>query len=238
VPRARVLVVEDDAAIRRGLTDALRFAGYEVLEAPDGEAGLSLAIETDVDLVLLDVMLPKLNGFDVLRRIRQARPTLPIIMVTARGAEHDRVRGLKDGADDYVPKPFSAVELLARVEAVLRRSPGRPSDVAELNVGRRHVDLARREVTLPDGSSRVLTEREAEILRYLAVNRSRAVDRRELLHNVWGLDPHRVETRTVDMQIARLREKLDAGGGDVEPVILTVRGKGYMLAESVKAAPS
>ena len=115
-----VLVVEDDLAIRRGLADALRYAGYEVLEAADGTAGLAQALEGEVDLVLLDVMMPKQSGFDVLRALRAARPTLPVIMVTARGAEEDRVRGLSEGADDYVVKPFSAKELLARVDAVLR----------------------------------------------------------------------------------------------------------------------
>jgi DNA-binding response OmpR family regulator len=226
----RVLVVEDDTAIRRGLVDALSFAGYETLESGDGAAGLEMALECPIDLVLLDVMLPGKDGFEILRELRQANPTLPVIMVTARGAEEDRVRGLVDGADDYVIKPFSARELLARVEAVLRRSPERGSDVCRLAVDDRTVDLERREVRWPDGSIRSLTEREAAIVRYLAVNRGRAIDRQELLHRVWGLNPRGLHTRTVDMQIARLREKLEADPANPR-VVLTVRGKGYMLGD-------
>ena len=230
-----ILVIEDDEAIRRGMVDAVEYAGYRVIEAVDGPSGLSAALECAVDLVLLDVMMPGLDGFEVLTEIRRAHATLPIIMVTARGAEDDRVRGLRNGADDYVTKPFSALELLARVEAVLRRSPERPSDVTSLCLDDREIDLERREVRLGDGEVRTLTEREAAILRYLAGSRDRAVDRDELLHRVWGLDPRGLETRTVDMQIARLREKLGRSSDD-EPVIVTVRGKGYMLADAVKTA--
>ncbi len=231
--RPVVLVVEDDTAIRRGLVDALRYAGYEVLESDNGSGGLELAIESPVDLVLLDVMLPKLDGFGVLKELRRSQPTLPVIMVTARGAEEDRVRGLTDGADDYVVKPFSAKELLARVDAVLRRSPQRSADVEALRFDGRTIDLARREVTLADGSTRQLTDREVAILRYLAVSRKRAVDRRELLQHVWGLNPRGIYTRTVDMHIARLREKIEEDPADPR-IILTVRGKGYMLAETVQ----
>ena len=229
-----ILVIEDDDAIRRGLVDALGYAGYAVREAADGQTGLEMALELPVDLVLLDVMLPARNGFEVLAELRASRPTLPVIMVTARGSEDDRVRGLTDGADDYVTKPFSAVELLARVSAVLRRSPERPGDVSSLQVDGRTIDLERREVRLAGGEVRQLSEREADILRYLAVRAGRAVDRDELLHRVWGLNPRGIETRTVDMHIARLREKL-AGSADDEQVIVTVRGKGYMLAEAVEA---
>lgn len=229
-----VLVVEDDAAIRRGLVDALRFAGYSTIECDNGPSAADLAVESAVDLVLLDVMLPGCDGFSVLQTLRETQPTLPVIMVTARGTEEDRVRGLTKGADDYVVKPFSAKELLARVEAVLRRSPERPSDVASLVVSGLRIDLGRREITNGTGESCALSDREAAILRYLAANRDRAVDRDELLHRVWGLNPRGLQTRTVDMQIARLREKLQAGAGGVD-VILTVRGKGYMLAEAVEA---
>ena len=231
--RPVILVVEDDTAIRRGLVDALRYAGYEVLESDNGSGGLELAIESPVDLVLLDVMLPKLDGFGVLEALRRSRPTLPVIMVTARGAEEDRVRGLTEGADDYVVKPFSAKELLARVDAVLRRSPQRSADVDALRFDGRMIDLARREVTSADGSTRQLTDREVAILRYLAVSRKRAVDRRELLQHVWGLNPRGIHTRTVDMHIARLREKIEEDPADPR-IILTVRGKGYMLAETVQ----
>ena len=230
--RVTVLVVEDDAAIRRGLVDALRYAGYGVVGCDNGRTALDLAIESPIDLVLLDVMLPHVDGFRVLETLRQSQPTLPVIMVTARGAEEDRVRGLSDGADDYVVKPFSAKELLARVDAVLRRSPQRASDVGELRRGGLSIDLDRREVTSADGECRPLTEREVAILRYLAAHRDRAVDRRELLRHVWGLNPKGIRTRTVDMHIARLREKLDNGSADA--FIRTVRGKGYMLADQVE----
>lgn len=224
-----VLVVEDDAAIRRGLVDALRFAGYEVRDAADGRAGLDLALAASPDLVLLDVILPKLDGFAVLEALRRARPTMPVILVTARGSEPDRVHGLRGGADDYVVKPFSATELLARVEAVLRRSASRPQPVAALDVAGRRVDFERREVRVDGGAPRALSEKEAEILRYLAENPGRAISRDELLRSVWGLDPRGVTTRTVDMHVARLREKL--GDDPVAPsVIATVRAKGYMLA--------
>jgi DNA-binding response OmpR family regulator len=237
MPRTNVLVIEDDASIRRGLVDALSFAGYQVLQCGDGAKAVGVALENDIDLVLLDVMLPGRDGFSILGELRKAKPTLPVIMVTARGAENDRVRGLSDGADDYVVKPFSAKELLARVEAVLRRSPERPSDVHQLLFRIKGsdpfilVDLDRREVAVNGGPATSLSEREAEILRYLASNADRAVDRDELLQRVWGLDPKNIETRTVDMHIARLREKL--GDADAS-IIRTVRGKGYMLGETSK----
>lgn len=229
-----VLVIEDDTAIRRGLVDALQYAGYAVLEAADGRRGAALAIEATIDLVLLDVMLPGRDGFSILDDLRRARPTLPVIMVTARGGEEDRVRGLVSGADDYVIKPFSARELLARVEAVLRRSPERPSDVRSLRLGNTIVRLDRGEIVEGGAARATLSQRECGILRYLAANAGRAIARDELLHRVWGIDPRGVETRTVDMHVARLRDKLAAGAGDGEAFIQTVRGKGYMLAAAVE----
>ena len=223
-----VLVIEDDPAIRRGLADALGFGGYRVVERGDGASGLEAARHGAVDLVLLDVLLPELDGFAVLRELRRSRPTVPVIMITAKGAEDDRVRGLRGGADDYVVKPFSARELLARVEAVLRRSAERPDEVGALELAGRRVDLARREVRLPSGETRSLSDREAAILRFLAGNRRRAVSREELLRCVWGLDPRGLHTRAVDMHVARLREKLDDDPEQAR-VIVTVRNKGYML---------
>src|SRR5688572_6691933 len=171
MPSCRVLVVEDDASIRRGLVDALQYAGYGVVQCDNGASAAQVAIESAIDLVLLDVMLPGRDGFSILNELRQAKPTLPVIMVTARGAESDRVRGLCDGADDYVVKPFSALELLARVEAVLRRSPERPTDVHTLRANNLVIDLDRRELRNGSSQSEQLTEREADILRYLASNR-------------------------------------------------------------------
>jgi DNA-binding response OmpR family regulator len=219
-----VLVVEDDTSIRRGIVDTLAAGGYGTLECGDGDEGLELALSRDPDLVLIDIMLPRRDGYSLLEEIRKSKPALPAIMVTARGAEADRVRGLKTGADDYVVKPFSALELLARVEAVLRRSAERPQTVGTLELGDLTVDLERREVRQADGSIREISVKEAELLQYLAASRGRAVSRDELLQRVWGLDPKGVTTRTIDMHIARLREKL----GD-EASIRTVRGKGYML---------
>lgn len=230
-----ILVIEDDSAIRRGLVDALAFAGYRTAECGDGARAVDVASETSPALVLLDVLLPGRSGFDILGDLRRLHPALPVIMVTAKGAEQDRVRGLSDGADDYIVKPFSPRELLARVEAVLRRSPERSGDVTEIEISGRRIDLNRREVILPSGERRALSEREAAILRHLSVNRGRAVDRQELLLRVWGLDPRGLATRTVDMHIARLREKID----DVDPdhqLIQTVRAKGYMLSESARVA--
>ncbi len=232
-----VLVIEDDTAIRRGLVDALQYAGYAVLEAADGRSGAALAIEATIDLVLLDVMLPGRDGFSILDDLRRARPTLPVIMVTARGGEEDRVRGLVSGADDYVIKPFSARELLARVEAVLRRSPERPSDVRSLRLGNTIVRLDRGEIVEGGAARATLSQRECGILRYLAANAGRAIARDELPHRVWGIDPRGVETRTVDMHVARLRDKLAVSAGDEDEFIQTVRGKGYMLASAVEVVP-
>jgi DNA-binding response OmpR family regulator len=229
VARKTVLIVEDDAAIRRGLADSLRFAGYEPIVCADGEDGLRTALAARLDLAILDVVLPKRDGLAILAEVRRARPQLPVILVTARGGENDRVQGLQGGADDYVVKPFSARELLARVEAVLRRSAERPSDVGSLTIAGRRVDFDRREVARPDGSSALLSERECELLRYLASNAGRAISRAELLERVWGLGTGDVATRAIDMHVVKLREKLGEDA-DRPAVVLTVRGKGYMLA--------
>lgn len=224
-----ICVVEDDSAIRRGIADALSYSGYTVHDAPDGAAGLELILGTDADLVLLDIMMPKMDGLEVLTRVRRAKPAQPVIFLTARGEEYDRIKGLKLGADDYIVKPFSIDELIARIEAVLRRSPGRPSGQRSARIAGREIDFERREVVLPGGVRRSLTEREHEVLRFLCANPGRAVSREEMLQTVWGLDPRGTHTRTVDMTIARLRETLDDDPGEPK-VIKTVRGKGYMLA--------
>jgi two-component system alkaline phosphatase synthesis response regulator PhoP len=229
-----VLVVEDDAAIRRGIVDALKYAGYRTFEAADGDSGLSAAIGADIDLVLLDILLPRRDGFAILDELRKARPALAVIVLTARGTEEDRVRGLKTGADDYVVKPFSASELLARVEAVLRRSAERPRSAGCVSVAGRTIDFERREVRFADGGSSELSEREAGILRYLAQNPGRAVTRAELLARVWGFDPRGLHTRTVDMHIARLREQL-RDDPSAPRIILTVRSLGYKFAPEENA---
>ena len=226
--RQCVLTIEDDAAIRRGIVDSLHFAGYDTIEAADGQSGLEMASRRQFDLLLLDLVLPKRDGFEILREVRRLQPTLPVIVLTARGDEADRVRGLRDGADDYVVKPFSVKELLARAEAVLRRSAERPVDVAEIAIPGGTIDLARREVRFAKAGRVELSEREAELLRYLAANAGRAVARDELLANVWRIPPRGISTRTIDMHVNRLREKLR--DESTEPkVLLTVRGKGYMF---------
>jgi DNA-binding response OmpR family regulator len=225
----RILVVEDDAAIRRGLVDALSFAGYATLEATEGAGALASALESDCDLLLLDLVLPGCDGLSVLREIRGARSPLPVIVLTARGAEDDRVRGLGLGADDYVVKPFSIKELLARIEAVLRRAPARPPAVRRFAFEGGLADLEGREVRFDDGGRCELSEREWQLLRYLACHAGRAVSRDELLARVWGLNPSGITTRTIDMHIARLREKLHDDPGSPR-IVLTVRGQGYMIA--------
>jgi len=224
-----ILTIEDDAAIRRGIVDALGYAGYRVLESGDGHDGLDMAVRHDYDLLLLDLVLPGNDGLSILREVRKTRPTQPVIILSARGEEDDRVEGLKLGADDYVVKPFSVKELLARVEAVLRRSPERPTDLDKVSYPGGLVDFARCEVQFEDGERVELSEREIELLRYLVKNRGRAIARDELLANVWRISPQGVSTRTIDMHVARLREKLRDAPADPQ-VLLTVRGKGYMFA--------
>ncbi len=223
----RILVIEDDAAIRRGIVDALAFAGYDPIQAATGPEGLSMAARAECALVLLDLVLPGGDGFQILAEVRSSRPTLPVIILTAKGEETDRVRGLTMGADDYVVKPFSVKELLARIQAVLRRSPERPTDIAEVRIPGGVADLARGEVRFDDGARAALSPREAELLRYLAANAGRAIAREEILARVWRLDPRNIETRTIDMHVTRLREKL-RDVREQDAVILTVRGTGYM----------
>jgi DNA-binding response OmpR family regulator len=227
----KILVIEDDSAIRRGLVDALQFSGYEVLQAANGTEGMTRALQATWDLLLLDLILPGPSGFEILEAVRRSRPTLPIIILTARGEEADRVKGLRLGADDYVVKPFSVRELLARIQAVLRRSPERPNPVGKVSLPQGVADLARCEVRFHDGSRTALSEREIDLLRYLAANAGRVISREEILRRVWRLDPKHLETRTIDMHVAHLREKL-RDDSDQPKVLLTVRGRGYLFAEA------
>jgi DNA-binding response OmpR family regulator len=220
--------VEDDAAIRRGIVDALKFTEYEVFEAADGHEGKRMAVRVGYDLMLLDLVLPGPNGLEILAEVRTSRPTVPVIILTALGEERARVKGLKLGADDYVVKPFSVQELLARIEAVLRRTPERASDVKKIPFVGGVADLARCELKFESGERTELSERESEVLRYLAGNAGRAISRDELLRRVWRIDPDKIETRTIDMLIARLREKVKDDPSSPS-VIATVRGKGYMF---------
>ena len=225
----RILVVEDDPSIRLGLEDTLRAKGYEVEATQKGVTGAELAATGRFDLVILDVMLPDIDGFEVCRRIRGGRgphARVPVIMLSARGAEIDRVRGLEIGADDYVTKPFSVAELSALVEALLRRAgvTERDPDAPPFAFGPWQVDrqtrVARR------GEEQVeLTQLEAALAELFASEQGRILSRRRLLREVWDVaDPERIETRTVDMHVAKLRKKLGAAGA---ALIQTVRGEGY-----------
>ncbi|MBN1566892.1 MAG: response regulator transcription factor [Acidobacteria bacterium] len=225
-----ILVIEDDAAIRSGIVDALTFSGYKTHEAADGKAGMTEALQSACDLILLDLVLPKIGGLTILEELRKSRPALPVIILTARGEESDRVKGLELGADDYVVKPFSVKELLARVQAVLRRTPERPLDLSSIPFFGGTLDMDRCEVRFDDGRRGELSEREMELLRYLAINPKRAVSRDEIMERIWRINPRSVvETRTIDMHIARLREKLRDDPANPR-IILTVRGKGYRFA--------
>ena len=226
--KRRVLVVEDDRAIRQGIVDALGFAGYDVLEAANGDDGMRMGVRTGYDLLLLDLVLPGPGGLEILAEVRTCRPTVPVIILTARGEESDRVKGLKLGADDYVVKPFSIKELLARIEAVIRRTPERSGDVKTVPFPGGTADLDRREVRFGNGKREELSERECELLRYLAGNAGRAISRDEILRRVWRIDPDKIETRTIDMHIARLREKLRDDPDDPK-IIATVRNRGYVF---------
>ena len=239
VKRRKIVVVEDEPAILQGLLDVLQAVGYEPVGAADGLVGLDLSRRVGVDLVLLDLLLPKMDGLAVLTELRKTHPNLPVIILTARGTEEDRVRGLRGGADDYVVKPFSARELLARVEAVLRRSPERPSPVREIKGQAGTVNFDRSEIIFAGGERVGLSEMEAGVLMHLATNHGRVVSRDELLMRVWGIGGSNVETRAIDMHITRLRSKLAVPNvdGDTEWIV-TVRGKGYMLGPDITLAPS
>jgi DNA-binding response OmpR family regulator len=222
----RILVVEDEPAVARGLSDAFGFRGFSVTVARDGEEALAAASSGGFDLILLDLMLPKVSGFTVLERLRAAGDKTPTIVLTARGEEEDRVRGLATGADDYVVKPFSILELVARVEAQIRRREMDRAPPSALRFGTVEVDLERHRV-LRDGVAEDLPVREASLLRYLLRHRDRVVSRDELLTEVWEYPTVRgVETRTVDNYVVRLRQKVEPDP-ERPRVVLTVRGRGY-----------
>jgi DNA-binding response OmpR family regulator len=232
----RVLVVEDDGAIRRGLVDALRFHGYQVAQAADGREGLDLALRPEHDLLLLDLVLPGTQGLDILREVRLAFPTLPVIILTARGDEADRLEGFRRGADDYVVKPFSIRELMARIEAVLRRSPERAVPVPIVEFGWGRADLATGEIRFDSGEADRLLPLEADLLRYLSASAGRIVSRDEILAHVWHSRLTAEETRTVDVHVARLRDRLRDGSRGAA-LIRTVRGRGYQFCPGEEGRP-
>jgi DNA-binding response OmpR family regulator len=227
----RLLVVEDEAPIRLGLETLFRHHGYEVVGVGDGRQALEALAAGGFALVILDVMLPELGGFEVLSHMRQAGDLTPVLLLTARGAEQDVVDGLERGADDYVTKPFGVHELAARVKGLLRRVPRDVETPARLRIGTVELDLDRLRVVRGEESV-VLTAREGALLEFLLARRHRAVGRDELLVGVWGYRDGRIETRTVDVHVQKLRRKLEALTGGTE-WIATVRGRGYRFAAEV-----
>jgi DNA-binding response OmpR family regulator len=219
-----VLIVEDDDAMAVALRDGFAYEGYDVQMASDGAAGLKLATESSPDLIILDVMLPRMNGLDVCKRVRRNGNKVPIIMLTARGQEIDKVLGLKTGADDYVTKPFSFLELMARVEALLRRSSGYEDRLEAYGFGDVQVNFKSMEAR--KGKQKLeMSHKEFELLRFLVEHRGEVLPRERLLQAVWGYDNGSF-TRTVDMHIAKLRKKIEDRPAD-PAFIITVHRVGY-----------
>jgi two-component system response regulator RegX3 len=224
----KVLVVEDERSLREALVEVLTRKGFEVEAVGDGASGLAAAVRGDIDLVLLDLTLPRMDGIEICRRVRMERMALPILILTARGSEDERVKGLQAGADDYLVKPFGMNELLARVDALRRRASIAPADPEMLIVDECVLDLGRCEMKR-NGEHVALTPREVGILRWLHRHRARAVSRAELLQTVWGTPADAVDeiqTRTVDMTIANLRQKIEREPAEPR-IIVTVKGAGY-----------
>ena len=223
----RILLVEDEPDMVRGLKDNLEFEHYEVDVARDGEAALKKISGSSYDLIILDIMLPKLSGLDVCKRAREQGITAPIIMLTAKSEEIDKVLGLELGADDYITKPFGVRELLARVKAVLRRTDGLAATPAErMALGALNVDFAAY-TAVRKGGPLSLTPKEFEIMKYLWRHRNKTVTREELLTQVWGYDES-ISTRTVDNFILKLRQKIEEDPANPKTII-TIHGIGYKL---------
>ena len=220
----KILIVEDEPGMVAGLRDNFEFEGYQVLSAMDGVAGLERALADTPDLVILDVMMPRMSGLDVCKQLKSKRPAIPIIMLTARGQEVDKVVGLELGADDYVTKPFSIRELLARVKAVLRRAGSLPKDKERYSFGEVEVNLRSCQVSR-QGRSVEFSSKEFDLLKYFLAHPGEALTRDRLLEEVWGYDRFPT-TRTVDAHIVRLRQKLEAKPEDPR-FFLTVHGTGY-----------
>lgn len=222
----RILIIEDDQALALGLRINLEAEGYEVIHAASAEDGLSAIDTSSVDLVVLDLMLPGIDGIDALRRIRSENLKLPVLILTARSTMDDKVEGLKAGADDYLTKPFNLEEFLLRVHRMLDRYQWyRPEDV--LQIGETKIDFNTLEISDTNGKVARITPHEANLIQYLNLHQGRIVTRAELLKNVWGLDPD-IETRTVDTFISRIRRYVEKDPSRPEHII-SIRGKGYRL---------
>ena len=227
--KIRLLIVEDEEAIRTGLVDVLVYHGYEVEFAAEGPAGLDMALSGRFDLILLDVMLPGMDGFEICNRIRAHDREQPVIMLTAKGTDEDIIQGLSLGADDYVAKPFSVAQLVLRVQAVLRRSRIGAEQDATLRLGDDVEVDCRNLQGLHGDKALTFTSREVEMLQYLRLNSDRPVSRDELLAKVWGYAKNiDLETRTVDIHIAKLRRKIEPDPAKPR-YLVTVRGAGYRL---------
>jgi len=222
--RAKILMVEDDEVMSIALRDGLESENYFVQPAKDGEEGLRLATEAQFDLIILDLMLPKLSGIDLCKKVRASGKTIPIIMLTARGQELDKVIGLKSGADDYVTKPFSLLELLARIEAVLRRAVKKLDNIGTYQFDDVFLDFKKLEAT-KGGVHLDLSPREFSIMKYLIEHRGEIVTRDQLLDNVWSYDSFPL-TRTVDTHIAKLRHKIEMTPNNPQ-YLITIHGVGY-----------
>jgi DNA-binding response OmpR family regulator len=222
--RPKILVVEDEPAMVAGLRDNFEFEGYEVITAQDGIEGLERALDESPDLVVLDVMMPRMSGLEVCKQLRAKRASLPIIMLTARGQEIDKVVGLELGADDYVTKPFSIRELLARVKSVLRRTAVLPKDKEQHSFADVEVDLRRCRV-VRSGKALDISSKEFDLLKYFICHPGETLSRDRLLEDVWGYDNYPT-TRTVDTHLVRLRQKLEPDPEQPQ-YFLTVHGTGY-----------
>lgn len=225
-PRASILVVEDDLAILKGLLDVFVFNGYQAQGLEDGGEGLRAGLEENYDLIILDVMLPTLDGFSICKAVRKKKPGQGIIILTAKGSEDDIVTGFRAGADDYVSKPFSLRELMVRVEAVLRRTG---KNLGDEQIRFKGIFFNGKTLNASYENHTIeLTRREMDIIVYLYRHMDRIVSKKELLTEVWQYADADIETRTVDIHILKLRKKITALMGDI-PFILTIRGEGYRL---------
>lgn len=220
----RILIIEDEPDLALGLRNNLEYEGYEVLTAQEGEQGLNLACQERPDLILLDIMLPRLSGLDVCRQLRSRGMQTPIIMLTARGQEIDKVIGLEIGADDYVTKPFSLRELLARVHVQLRRLSKQETEIGAYRFGVIELDFNKHQA-YKSGQPLELSAREFEVLKYFITHRGETVTREQLLDEVWGYDNFPL-TRTVDNHVARLRQKIEENPAEPQHII-TVHRVGY-----------
>ncbi len=222
-----ILIAEDDTSIRTAMVDLLSGMGYDIIEASNGKDAMDFALNRQYSLLLLDVIMPYYSGLDVLKALRKGRPGQAVIILSAKGEENDRIAGLHLGADDYMVKPFSVKELLARINAVLRRSHERISIEDTFSISGAVIDLGKGQITLDSGGENPISEKEIELLRYLYQNNHRFVSKDELLQEIWHVNPLLTASRTVEMHMANLRKKLP----ETESII-SIRGKGYQIITS------